>query len=328
MKKTLFLAFSLSALSLSAQQQVFDFEDLTISDSTYVNGTAQHPAGQAKSTFTFGDDLVGFTASVSEFSGVAYASGIGYSNQDNLDTAGFTNAGSAYNTNLAKASAVFGIVNGGGSKITFAEPVRLESIDLTNNTYAYLSMKNGDKLAKKFGGVDGTDADTFAVVIKAYDAAEQLIDSINFKLADFTAANSADDYIVDQWTTLSFASLKDSVSSIKFYFTSTDKNSYGILTPAYVAIDNITFSTYPETPVVEEPEVETPATSSSETSVAKNFAIVGGTVSLEGAVSISVYSLSGILLAQGTDAVSAQGACVAVAVAADGTVVSEQIFID
>lgn len=323
MKKSLFLAFSLSALSLSAQQQVFDFEDLTLADNSFVDGTSVHPADIVTTPFIFGTDLIQIHAPLAD-----YGSGIGYSNQTDMTTAGFTNPGSVFNTDNSVPNSGFGIVYDSTSKITFTEPVRLQSIDLTNTTYAYLSMKNGDDYAKKFGGVDGTDADTFAVVIKAYDAAEQLIDSINFKLADFTSANSADDYIVDQWTTLSFASLKDSVSSIKFYFASTDVGTYGMNTPSYVAIDNITFSTYPETPVVEEPEVETPTTASSETSVAKNFAVVGGTVSLDGAVSINVYSFHGILLAQGTDAVSAQGACVAVAVAADGTVVSEQIFID
>lgn len=300
MKKSLLLLFSLSALSVSAQQHVYDFEDLTIPANSFVNVTGQK----------FGNDLVQFNGPAKD-----YGPGIGYSNQTDMTTAGYTNPGSAYNTNASASSSKFGIVYGSEAKISFTKPIRLQSIDLTNNTYAYLSMKNGDSFAKKFGGLDGTTADSFAVVIKAYDAAEKLIDSVSFNLADFTSSVSSEDYIIEKWTTLSLASLKDSVSSIKFYFASTDVGNYGMNTPAYVAIDNLTFSEY--IPTTDEL-----------LSSANTLTVQNGTVSLAGAVSISLYTANGVLVAQGSDSVAGQGAYVAVAVAADGSVISQPVFID
>lgn len=300
MKKSLLLLLSLSALSVSAQHHVFDFEDLTIPANSFVNVTGQK----------FGNDLVQFHGPASD-----YGFGIGYSNQTDMTTAGYTNPGSAYNTNASVSSSKFGIVFGNEAKITFAEPIRLQSIDLTNNTYAYLSMKNGDSFAKKFGGTDGTVADTFGVEITAYDAAEKLIGTVSFKLADFTSSVSSEDYIIEKWTTLSLASLKDSVSSIKFYFGSTDVGNYGMNTPAYVAIDNLTFSEY--IPTADK------FLSSDNTLTVQN-----GTVSLEGAVSISLYTANGVLVAQGTDSVAGQGVYIAVAVSADGSVISQPVFID
>ena len=300
MKKSFLLFFSLSALTVSAQQHVYDFEDLTIPANSFVNVTGQK----------FGNELVSIYGPAKD-----YGSGIGYSNKTDMTTAGYTNPGSAYNTNTSAPSSNFGMVYGNGAKITFAKPMRLQSIDLTNNTYAYLSMKNGDSFAKKFGGANGTDADSFAVVIKAYDAAEKLIDSVSFNLADFTSSVSSDDFIVEKWTTVSLSSLKDSVSSIKFYFASTDVGQYGMNTPAYVAIDNVTFSEYV-------PTADGLLVSSSDLSVQN------GTVSLAGAVSISLYTANGLLAAQGTDSVAGHGAYIAVAVAADGSVVSQPVFID
>lgn len=300
MKKSLLLLFSLSALSVSAQQHVFDFEDLTIPANTFVNVTGQK----------FGNDLVQFHGPASD-----YGFGIGYSNQTDMTTAGYKNPGSAYNISATVPSSQFGVVYGNGAKFSFAKPIRLQSIDLTNNTYAYLSMKNGDNIGKKFGGADGADADSFAVVIKAYDAAEKLIDSVSFNLADFTSSVSSEDFIIEKWTTLSLASLKDSVSSIKFYFASTDVGNYGMNTPAYVAIDNLTFSEY--IPTTDEL-----------LSSANTLTVQNGTVSLTGAVSISLYTANGVLVAQGTNSVAGQGAYVAVAVAADGSVISQPVFID
>ena len=300
MKKSLLLLFSLSALSVSAQQHVFDFEDLTIPANSFVNVTGQN----------FGTDLVTFYGPASD-----YGFGIGYSNQTDMTKADFTNSGSAYNTNAQSPTSNFGIIFDNGAKITFAKPIRLQSIDLTNNSYAYLVIKNGNDFSKKFGGLDGTVADSFAVILKAFDEADKLIDSVSFNLADFTSSVSSEDFIIEKWTTLSLASLKDSVSSIKFYFASTDKNSYGILTPAYVAIDNLTFSEY--IPTADEL-----------LSSANTLTVQNGSVSLAGAVSISLYTANGVLIAQGTDSVAGQGAYIAVAVAADGSVISQPVFID
>lgn len=317
MKNTLLLAFSLSALAVSAQQHVFDFEDLKLSDSTFFNGVSIHPADSINNSFSFGDELVQFHGSTSLSWGSVNGTGIGYSNQTNQDTAGYTNSGSAYNDDATNPSTTFGVINGNGSFITFSEPVRLTSIDITNTVYAYLSMQKGDSFAKKFGGKDGTDPDFFKVSIIAFDIDSNQIDSAAFALADYTADKSEDDYALSTWKTFSLTSFKDSVTTLKFYFSSSDNGIYGMNTPAYVAIDNLTFSQYEILPDDE------PTPTSARCLCAKD-----GVVSLENAVSISLYSLNGVLVAQGIDAVSAQGMFIAIGVTADGEVIREQILLD
>lgn len=317
MKKQLLLAFSLSALAVSAQQHVFDFEDLNLSDNTFFNGVSIHPADSINNSFSFGDDLVQFHGSTSVSWGLVIGTGLGYSNQTDQNTEGYTNPGSAYNDDSKNPSTTFGIVNGDASSITFSEPVRLTSIDLTNTVYAYLSMQKGDTFAKKFGGIEGTDPDFFKVSIVAFDKDYNKIDSAAFALADFTTDKSEDDYIISHWTTFSLEAFKDSISSIKLYFSSSDNGTFGMNTPAYVAIDNLTFSQYEKQPDDE------PTPTSTRCLCAKD-----GVVSLEDAVSISLYSLSGVLVAQGTDAVSAQGMYIVIAITADGEVIREQILLD
>ena len=40
---------------------------------------------------------------------------------------------------------------------------------VTNTTFAFLSMQNGDEFAKQFGGDDGNDPDFFKVTFRGFD---------------------------------------------------------------------------------------------------------------------------------------------------------------
>lgn len=115
----------------------------------------------------------------------------------------------------------------------------VESIDLTNITYAALSMQTGDAFAKKFGGVDGTDPDYLLLTISGY-AGDALTGTVSFYLADFRSSNSAEDYIVTDWRTLDLSSL-GWVNELKFSMTSSDVGDFGINTPTYFAADNLQF---------------------------------------------------------------------------------------
>lgn len=122
------------------------------------------------------------------------------------------------------------------------EKVLFEGLYVTNTTYAYLSMKNGDSFAKKFGGSTGKDPDFFK--LRVYAVFDQTIDSSNFVdfyLADFRSDQDSLDYIVDDWWYMDLSSL-GFVDGLNFELTSSDIGQWGMNTPAFFAVDKIKYS--------------------------------------------------------------------------------------
>lgn len=170
-------------------------------------------------------------------------SGWTFSNETNQLTAGFENQFSVYDDGGAAGSANFALAyvsayEGIATSIDFAAPVVVDSVALTNNTYASLSMQFGDDFAKKFGGESGNDADWFLLSIIGKDAAGATTGTVDFYLADYRFADNSLDYIVTQWTTLDLSSL-GLVSSLAFEMSSSDTGAWGINTPTYFALDNL-----------------------------------------------------------------------------------------
>ena len=104
---------------------------------------------------------------------------------------------------------------------------------LTNNAYAYLSMKNGDTYAKKFG-----QGDWFKLTITGVDAAGATTGSVDFYLADLTSENEAEQYILDEWRWCDLTPL-GAVKRLEFTMSSTDNGDWGMNTPAYFCMDNL-----------------------------------------------------------------------------------------
>jgi len=127
----------------------------------------------------------------------------------------------------------------------------VNGIYITNGTFAALSMENGDAFAKQFGSLnnasgtpDGTNGeDWFLLTIKGADSNGVLTsDSVNFYLADYRFASNALDYIVEDWEYVDLTPLGN-VVSLTFKLTSSDLGSFGMNTPAFFCIDDVTPST-------------------------------------------------------------------------------------
>ncbi|MFD0895566.1 DUF4465 domain-containing protein [Luteolibacter ambystomatis] len=180
-------------------------------------------------------------------------SGFARSNTTDTTTPGFGNQYSSIAGGGSGGSATYGV---GYYSAYDPQPTIIfdgyrgfvESIDLTNITYAALSMQDGDAFAKKFGGVDGTDPDYLLLTISGY-AGDALTGTVNFYLADFRSSNSAEDYIVTDWRTLDLSSL-GWVNELRFSMTSSDVGAFGINTPTYFAVDNLQFVPEPSTAVL------------------------------------------------------------------------------
>ena len=109
---------------------------------------------------------------------------------------------------------------------------------VANSTYGYLSMRDGDAFAKKFGGELGTDPDYFMLTIKKYSGGAIDDDSLNIFLADYRSPDPQKDYILQDWKYVDLTILGQ-VDSLILSLRSSDNGIFGMNTPAYVAIDQV-----------------------------------------------------------------------------------------
>ncbi len=109
---------------------------------------------------------------------------------------------------------------------------------VANSTYAYLSMRDGDGFAKKFGGETGNDPDFLLLTIKKYAGGAVHDDSITLYLADYRFPQKEKDYILHDWTYVDLTVL-GGVDSLVLKLTSSDIGIFGMNTPAYMCIDQV-----------------------------------------------------------------------------------------
>ncbi len=181
-------------------------------------------------------------------------SGWSYSNVANATTVGFTNqyasfpGGGSNGAGGVVPGQKYAIASGSGAYFDLPTNSRIISVDLTNATYAALSMQNGDSFAKKFGGATGNDPDLFGVTLRGFDnvgGTGNAIGSVNVNLSDFRFTNNSQDYILNSWLNVDLASIADA-RSVSLSFFSTDTGAFGINTPTYLALDNLRISAVPE----------------------------------------------------------------------------------
>ena len=108
---------------------------------------------------------------------------------------------------------------------------------ITNSTFAALSMKYGDAIAKKFGGPDGNDPDWFKLNIWGVKDGEPT-ETVAFYLADYRFENNTENYIIQTWQWVELSAL-GKVDSLMFSLSSSDVGDWGINTPAYFALDHL-----------------------------------------------------------------------------------------
>ena len=229
-KSVLGSLFFLGTLINMDAQILVDFESNPLSGSeTYWNGSDGLASGISEQNCFFP------TIWDTSFGGY-WAGGFALSNMTDSVTSGFTNmyaakAGSGYAQSAQYAVAY------GNNYFSLSAGI-IDSMRITNNTYAYNSMRDGDQFAKKFGGVSGNDPDYFRVVFKGYLLGNENPDSVTFYLADYRFSDNTQDYLVRDWTSVSLAELGN-VDSVTYRFESSDMGDFGINTPTYFCMDQI-----------------------------------------------------------------------------------------
>lgn len=130
-----------------------------------------------------------------------------------------------------------------------APSTTVDGFYITNTTYAFKVIRNGNSFSRKFGDTTGTGSGTtiaqgsypdfFKVTVRGYDNGVLKPDSVPFYLADYRFANNAQDYVINTWQWVN-TNILGEVDSLKFYMYTSDNGQWGPNTPLFFAMDNFT----------------------------------------------------------------------------------------
>jgi len=234
LKRVLFLAASvlLNLTPNATHASVVGFEELSLAQNSYWNGSS------GVGSFTSGG--VTFPNSYDSYWGSW--NGFAYSNVQDSTTLGWGNQYAARPGTGYSGSANYAVGYqplGGNIEISLGGISNFSGrgLHVANTTYAALDMQNGSGFSKKFGGTNGAAADWFRLTVRGLLGGLET-GAVDFYLADFRFANSADDYILSSWAFIDLTALGN-VDQLRFALTSSDTGDYGMNTPAYFALDNL-----------------------------------------------------------------------------------------
>lgn len=227
MKKNVFFSvmvvLSLFLISCEDEKlQLITFEEVALADSVW---TGSNGAGK------FTVDGFDFKNTYTQNDWGASWSGFACSAKVDTKTAGWGNEYSVIAGIGAAKSVKFALVYDTATVICHS-PVKLESMMLTNSTYAYLDMRDGSLFTHKFAANDW-----FKVTITGYSNKVKTA-SVDYYLADYRNGKS---FLSNTWNKVD-VSVLGTVDMFTFTFDSSDKGEYGVNTPKYVCVDNISYS--------------------------------------------------------------------------------------
>ena len=230
MKKIYLSLLFAGATMFATAQQIATFENLEIGEEGHMSVSTE--ADDERTEFTSGD----YTFATGCMHDWDYWYWFGYANRTittykSLDDQWNNIVGGGYNSS-ANYGVAFAAAFNGPCYVTVPgnEGAVVPGFYITNSSYAYTSMKDGDSFAKKFGL-----GDWFKLTITGYDANEEVTGTKEFYLADLRDADKA--YIINDWRYVDLSGL-GKVKKIGFDLSSTDTGDYGMNTPAYFCFDD------------------------------------------------------------------------------------------
>ncbi len=242
MKKNI-LTFSIILICLWVKAQtIADFESFTLSPNSAFSPSITTVFQTSNAQFEYEWD--------SSFGGF-WSGGFAYTNKTDSANGSFSNLYGVKAYTGYSNSANF-VVGQDGGVIKLKSPNNtVNGFYITNTTYAYKVIRNGDSFSRKFGDTTGAGSGTtiaqgsypdfFKITARGYLNGILKPDSAEFYLADFRFSNNAQDYIVNAWQWFNTTAL-GVVDSITFNIFSSDNSAFGMNTPAFFALDNFTTS--------------------------------------------------------------------------------------
>ena len=235
------------AVPRPAAAEVIDFQDLTVPAAGYFNGDpGTLTAGQSVTTpWNAGGAAFSNTFGIDNYGGFNYAywSGFGYSNIVNTTDPAFTNQYASYPGGGYQSSTYAvsyeDLTRGGRPIVTLPVPTTVSGFRIANTTYAALTMLNGDG----YGFSAPLPAGGWFATTAVGKLATTTTGSATFYLADLRGGSPPG--VLAGWSWFDLSSL-GTVDRIEFSFDGSDKGTFGLNTPAYFAMDDLTVSAVPE----------------------------------------------------------------------------------
>jgi hypothetical protein len=171
--------------------------------------------------------------------------GFSYTNKYDSATGNFNNLYGVRPYKGNNQSATYAVGQSRGIISVSSTQNTITGMYVTNSTYAYKTIRDGDSFSRKFGDTTGTGSGTtipqgsypdyFKLIIRPYLNGALKSDSVTFFLADYRGTN---DYIVDTWQFVNTAPL-GKADSLQLTLRSTDNGQFGMNTPAFFGIDDV-----------------------------------------------------------------------------------------
>jgi hypothetical protein len=225
------------------QTEIIDFEDVQLDSTGIYNGSdlsgTQFETGYYIKNIPSGAIELINEYSVSDWGGFLFESWNGFAVSSKIDsvTSGYDNQYSVKAGKGALGSNQFALAFDTARLIVFhpqsktvIQNGKVKSIMLANSTYAYNDMRDGSAFGKKF-----TDGDWFKVIITGY-MGTSVVGTVDYYLADFRSGKK---FLNKDWVKVDISKLGE-VSALGFSFDSSDKGAWGVNTPKYVCVDNLT----------------------------------------------------------------------------------------
>lgn len=204
---------------------VIDFENIELPKEGYINNKPMQLEG-----ITFYNK---FTSEWGSWEGFSF------SNCNDITNADYSNQYSVYSNGGADKSEKFAVAFAGHEEPTHfkfpdGQTKTFRNVMVNNSTVTALIIKNGNTFSKKF-----ESGDWFKVIFTGYNAAGEKTSEkpVVYYLADFQDGKN---YICKDWKEVNLESL-GKVNKITVTFDSSDKGQYGVNTPQYVCLDNLTY---------------------------------------------------------------------------------------
>lgn len=238
---TLMMLFVACTPEQESRTLVADFENLPMPEEGYWNGSDM--SGELRQEESWGSTVNNyygtFTSSIFEFDNV-YTSdwmsfkGAAYSAMTDTVTAGYMNQYSVMAGKGALGSKQYALLfdNGATFRVNYEAGYttnRLKSVMVCNGVYPYMEMRDGG-LGEKF-----SDGDWFKVVFIGYKG-ESKTGEVEYYLADFREGR---EFLNCDWEYVDLNVLADA-DRVEVQFDGSDKGDYGLNTPCYVFVDNLT----------------------------------------------------------------------------------------
>jgi len=117
--------------------------------------------------------------------------------------------------------------------------LQVVQLRISNSTYAYNSMKFGDFVGKKFSAAE---KDSFVLIITGFSNEVKKF-SKRVYLADYRFADTNKNFMLDTWQIVKFIQ-NETADSLSFTLVSSDNGQFGMNTPAFFVMDNVTVAEF------------------------------------------------------------------------------------